>query len=229
MYNQHMSKLTRRSFVSIVSVATVIPLSPLVMQQQPPRCMRIPTSAPYRFFDFAEAQFTEAACERLIPENSKGPGAGGAGIAHYIDQHLISPWGAGTMPFRQAAWQQGTTPYIPAPFTPATFFRRALAAINLLLGERHDAFASLSPHSQDQFLRQLESGLIDLREVPADVFFDVLLRMTVEGFLSDPRYAPTRDRIGWRLRGFPGAHATISAQTQELPHSKDQHAIANAN
>jgi gluconate 2-dehydrogenase gamma chain len=170
-------------------------------------------TAPYRFFDFAEARFTEAACERLIPANSRGPGAGGAGIAHYIDRHLSSPWGSGTIAFREADWQPGTTQYIPRPFTPATLFRRAFAAIDLILNAHAGPFERLSPQSQDQFLRHLESGRIDLRGAPADVFFDMLLRMTVEGFFSDPRYGTTRDRIGWRLRGFPGAHAVKSAST----------------
>jgi gluconate 2-dehydrogenase gamma chain len=39
------------------------------------------------------------------------------------------------------------------------------------------------------------------------VFFDMLLKMTVEGFFSDPVYGGNRDMAAWRMIGFPGAYA----------------------
>jgi gluconate 2-dehydrogenase gamma chain len=226
MYNSAMIKLTRRSFVSTLSAATVVPLSTLTARPRQPRYAHEPTAIAYRFFAPAEARFVEAACERLIPENSSGAGAGGAGVAHYLDQQLNSPWGLGKTPFRESAWQPGTALCIPPPFTPATLFRRALHAIMSSLDQRAAPFASLSADSQDQFLKHLESGGIDLRGAPPDVFFDMLLRMTVEGFFTDPHHGPTRDRIPWRVRGFPGAYAATSAQLQRQPDSKDHHAVA---
>ena len=47
---------------------------------------------------------------------------------------------------------------------------------------------------QDAYLKSLESGGHDLDGVPSSVFFDMLLKMTVEGFFSDPVYGGNRDR-----------------------------------
>jgi gluconate 2-dehydrogenase gamma chain len=39
--------------------------------------------------------------------------------------------------------------------------------------------------------------------------------MTVEGFFSNPLYGASRDRIGWRIAGFPGAYAEHSAAERQ--------------
>ena len=59
----------------------------------------------------------------------------------------------------------------------------------------------------DAFLKSLEAGAIDLGGVPSAIFFDMLLRMTVEGFFSDPVYGGNRNMAAWRMIGFPGAYA----------------------
>jgi len=39
------------------------------------------------------------------------------------------------------------------------------------------------------------------------MFFDLLLRNTEEGFFADPMYGGNRDKVGWKLIGFPGVAA----------------------
>jgi gluconate 2-dehydrogenase gamma chain len=39
------------------------------------------------------------------------------------------------------------------------------------------------------------------------VFFDTLLKMSIEGFFCDPVYGGNRDMAAWRMIGFPGAYA----------------------
>jgi gluconate 2-dehydrogenase gamma chain len=36
------------------------------------------------------------------------------------------------------------------------------------------------------------------------LFFDLLWRNTEEGFFADPLYGGNKDKIGWKLIGFPG-------------------------
>ena len=48
------------------------------------------------------------------------------------------------------------------------------------------------------------------RPAEAAAFFDMVLKMTVEGFFRHPLYGPRRDRLGWRMAGFPGAHAAVA-------------------
>jgi hypothetical protein len=47
--------------------------------------------------------------------------------------------------------------------------------------------------------------------VPSAIFFRLLLTMTVEGFFSNPHHEVSRDRVNWRMPGFPGAHAITSS------------------
>ncbi len=72
-------------------------------------------------------------------------------------------------------------------------------------------FAHQPAPVQDAYLRLLETGAVDLDGVPSAAFFDMLLKMTVEGFFSNPLHSAGRDRIGWRMAGFPGAYAARSA------------------
>jgi gluconate 2-dehydrogenase gamma chain len=167
-------------------------------------------SGAYRFFDCAEAQFIEAACERLIPADASGAGALGAGVPGYLDEHLSGSWGAGERLYRDGAWQAGSPLRLRLSMTPAALFRTALAAINRDLARHGTVFSRLSEAAQDRFLAALESDQVQLDGVPASGFFAALLGMTVEGYFSNPLHGMTRDRIAWRIHGFPGAHGTAS-------------------
>ena len=81
------------------------------------------------------------------------------------------------------------------PFTPAELFRTALGAINTDLGKQGPAFGELAADPQDNYLKSLEKDNHDLDGVPSGVFFDMLLKMTIEGFFSDPVYGGNRDMV----------------------------------
>jgi gluconate 2-dehydrogenase gamma chain len=211
-----MEKVTRRLFVSGVGAATVVPatalLSPTV-RAAPPQApakhthLTEPAKTSYLFFDSEEALFIEAACERLIPADESGPGALGAGVPIYLDKQLGGAWGAGERLYRSGPWQSGTpTQGYQLPFSPAELFHASLRAISRDLG-RATPFHEMSAEAQDVYLKSLESGAHDLDGVPSGVFFDMLLKMTVEGFFSDPVYGGNRDMVAWRMIGFPGAYA----------------------
>lgn len=210
-----MDKVTRRSFVTTVGAATVAPaaaLMPLAVQAAPAqtKAPRSPEPAPitYLFFNAAEVLFIEAACERLIPADESGPGALGAGVPNYLDKQLGGAWGAGERLYRSGPWQLGTpTQGYQLPFTPAELFHASLRAINHDLEAHGTPFHEMSGDAQDAYLKSLESGAHDLDGVPSAIFFDIFLKMTVEGFFSDPVYGGNRDMVAWRMIGFPGAYA----------------------
>jgi gluconate 2-dehydrogenase gamma chain len=164
----------------------------------------------YMFFDAAEARFIEPACERLIPADGSLPGALDAGVPHYLDRQLSGPWGEGRRCYRAGPWQPGTTAGTPSPLQPAALFRRSLRAIHDELNLRGTTFDALPPAAQHAFLATLQSGDANLDGVPAARFFDLLLKMTVEGFFTHPLHGMTRDRVPWRLLGFAGAYAARS-------------------
>jgi len=209
-----MEKVTRRSFVTTVGAATVVPASALLSSTAhaaapaPAKKSSIePAKTAYLFFDSEEALFIEAACDRLIPPDESGPGALGAGVPNYLDKQLGGAWGAGERLYRSGPWQSGTPSQgYQLPFSPAELFHTSLRAISRDLG-RGTPFHEMSAEAQDTYLKSLESGAHDLDGVPSGVFFDMLLKMTVEGFFSDPVYGGNRDMVAWRMIGFPGAYA----------------------
>jgi gluconate 2-dehydrogenase gamma chain len=209
-----MDKVTRRSFVAAVA-ATAVPSTALLSPIAPPALRpgktpvtAEPTPTTYLFFNAAEVLFIEAACERLIPADETGPGALGAGVPNFLDKQLGGAWGAGERLYRSGPWQSGTPAQgYQLPFTPAELFRTALQAVNRDLAATGALFNALSGESQDEYLKSLESGGRDLDGVPSAVFFDMLLKMSVEGFFSDPVYGGNRNMAAWRMIGFPGAYA----------------------
>jgi gluconate 2-dehydrogenase gamma chain len=208
-----MNKVTRRSFVSTVGAATVVPAAALLSTTSQAAAPGAPKAAQpaktvYLFFNAAEASFIEPACERLIPADESGPGALAAGVPNYLDRQLGGAWGAGERLYRSGPWQKGTASQgYQLPFTPAELFRVSLRAIERNLGADGKSFANMPAGAQDDYLRSLEASALDLDGVPSAVFFDTLLKLSIEGFFSDPVYGGNRNMVAWRMIGFPGAYA----------------------
>jgi len=216
-------RVTRRSFVTGVGAASVLPAATLLtsaqaaepVKQNSPDASGIATPdvsaadrPTYLFFNAAEVLFIEAACERLIPADENGPGALGAGVPNYLDKQLGGAWGAGERLYRSGPWVLGTaTQGYQLPFTPAELFRTCLRAIDHEMTAKNAAFHEMSGDQQDVYLKSLESGAHELDGVPSDIFFDMLLKMSIEGFFADPAYGGNKDMVAWRMIGFPGAYA----------------------
>jgi gluconate 2-dehydrogenase gamma chain len=163
---------------------------------------------PWMFFSADEASFVEAAVDRLIPADERGPGGKDAGCAVFIDRQLAGPYGRGDglymkPPFMPGAATQG----YQMPDTPAAQYRGGLKALGECVKNAFNgkSFSQLSPRDQDEVLAGIESGLIVLKDVDGAQFFALLLENTMEGFFADPIYGGNRDMAGWKLIGFPGA------------------------
>ncbi|MFN4281384.1 MAG: gluconate 2-dehydrogenase subunit 3 family protein [Alphaproteobacteria bacterium] len=167
-----------------------------------------PTVGDARFFTPEEAAAVDAMTARLIPADALGPGAREAGVTGFIDRQLAGFYGRGQRwymrgPFRDGTAEQGYQSSLP----PAQLYRRALAALDRHCRERHggEPFANLAESVQDELLKALEDGELDLGQVSGKTFFTLLLDNAIEGFFGDPIYGGNRDMVGWRLVGFPGA------------------------
>jgi gluconate 2-dehydrogenase gamma chain len=210
-----MAGLDRRSFLRSVGAASLasasaIPASALAQTTAAPD--RVPSSQRqeplYLFFNAEEAAFIEAACERLIPPDETGPGALEAWVPNYLDKQLGGAWGSGERLYRSGPWQPGTPSQgYQLPLTPAELFRTAIRAINGELARRNTSFKELPEPDQDAYLRSLEHGGEDLDGVPSQIFFQMLLQMSVEGYFADPVYGGNKDMLAWKMIGFPGAYA----------------------
>jgi len=172
------------------------------------------TGSGYVFFQPAEVAFIEAAVARLIPNDPVGPGAVEAGVPFFLDRQLAGPFGRGDHFYLGGPWKKGVPEQgYQLRFNPAQLYRAAIAAIDKYVAAHSGApaFSHLGTADQDQLLKGLEAGAIQLEDgVEAKPFFAMLLQNTKEGYFSDPIYGGNRDMAAWKMIGFPGAHYDYS-------------------
>ena len=169
----------------------------------------VPVEAgPFAFFTPEETAFIDAALDRLIPEDSHGPGARALGGTVFLDRQLAGSYGEAQRWYMQGPWQQGTpTQGYQLRLTPAQLYRAGIKAVDdhcraQLGGKR---FSELPPDQQDAVLSGMEAGKLDLPGVDAKIFFDQLLQNSIESFFSDPIYGGNKDMAAWKMIGFGGA------------------------
>jgi gluconate 2-dehydrogenase gamma chain len=162
--------------------------------------------AAYVYLLEPEVRFLEAAVEHLIPTDELGPGARDAGVVVYIDRQLAGSWGVHGRMYRGGPWMEGTPQQgYQSRFTPQEVYRIAIREIDQYCRTAFGRpFAQLASDAQLRLLEQLEKDEIALPSLSSKFFFDMLLRSTDEGYFADPLYGGNRDKVGWKLLGFPG-------------------------
>jgi gluconate 2-dehydrogenase gamma chain len=169
---------------------------------------RVDASSQYRFFTAEEAAFIDAATERLIPQDELGPGANALGVTLFIDHQLAGAFGRAERWYMQGPWSKGeSTQGFQSRMSPAALYRTAIQSIEKHVGAEQASkrFSQLTAEQQDDLLKSLEAGKIELDNVDAKTFFKVLLQNTKEGAFADPMYGGNKDMAGWKMLGFPGA------------------------
>jgi len=222
-------QVSRKNFVAIIGTATAAvavptaanaaalpvpaPIAPMEMAANTPQPggMAPLGNEPeaYIYFTEPEATFIEAAVERLIPTDAHGPGARSAGVAFFIDQQLVGAFGTAAKMYRSGPWGPSTPMQgYQLRQTPAEVYRQGIAATEAYCNKTYQMnFNQLSAAQQDDVLKGLDGGTIKFDVVPAKAFFEMLLQNTVEGWFGDPLYGGNRDKVGWKLVGFPGVAA----------------------
>jgi gluconate 2-dehydrogenase gamma chain len=217
-----MSEVSRKNFVAILGTASAAAAVPQVASAAAmPMDMAANTAQPggsaplgnepeaYSYFTEPEATFLEAAVERLIPTDEHGPGARSAGVAFFIDQQMVGAFGTAGKNYTQGPWGPGNgNQGYQLRQSPAELYRQGIAACEKYCNAMYQSnFAALTPAQQDTVLKGLDGGTITFDNPPAKIFFEMLLANTIEGFFGDPLYGGNRDKVGWKLVGFPGVAA----------------------
>lgn len=127
-------------------------------------------------FSFDEKKTLSAMVERLLP------GAVAAGVPDYIDYWLSQ------RPFRSVR------NYVA---------HGAMQLSRLSKREFSKSFADCSAQQQDTLLGRFAEGRIRIGKFTGQIFFQQMMELTLEGFLSDPKYGGNKDRVGWRFIGIP--------------------------
>lgn len=121
-----------------------------------------------------------AICERLLPSDDLGPGAREAGIATYLPKVLADP----RMRAIKSMTQRG-----------AVWVARAAKK------EHGKWFVELSDEQKDAFINRLVKGEVKPKGFTPVAFVRILLALTLEAFLGDPRHGGNKDQVGWKFVG----------------------------
>jgi gluconate 2-dehydrogenase gamma chain len=160
----------------------------------------------------AEAAFFAAAVDTMIPADELTPSGSDCGIVTFIDRQLASAWGGGAKMYRSGPFRKAAPEYgYQLPLTPRQFFAAGVVATNAWTRKLHGKeFDRLSAKEREDALKALEQGKAELGELDGKQFFEALLQITMEGFFSDPIYGGNRNKVAWKMVGFPGLPATYA-------------------
>jgi gluconate 2-dehydrogenase gamma chain len=191
---------------------------PVVAQQPAPAAAPAATAAPPDTEPFVtltalEAAFITAAVDTLIPADELSPSGSDCGVAIFIDRQLGSAWGGGAKMYRTGPFMKGKPEQgYQLPLTPREFFAAGITAANAWSRKTFGGkeFDRLAPADRVTALKAMEDGKAEFENFNARAFFAQLHAITMAGFFSDPIYGGNRDKIGWKVLGFPGLPATYS-------------------
>jgi len=159
-----------------------------------------------------EYAFVEAAVDTLIPADDLSPSGAACGVAVFIDRQLAGAFGSGARLYRSGPFLQGKPEHgYQLALTPRELFGSTIVLVNTRTQREHGrSFDVLSEAERSAVLSALESGASAL---PAgQIFFELLLTLTMEGFFADPMYGGNRDKAAWKMVGYPGLPATYQGE-----------------
>jgi len=176
--------LTRRALIQHLTFlgGGVILLAGTSCKQEPAQAS--PRKAPgaiftrHRTFTNDEYDSMAAACDRILPRD-QDPGALDANVPEYVDRMLTSP---------DLAQQRD-------------LFVRGIQALDRRARSANAGlpFSKIPVEAQDALLKDYKESRPDTGEAH---FYELLVVLTLEGFLGDPSYGGNKDRVGWALVGF---------------------------
>ena len=158
-----------------------------------------------------EAAFIQAAVDTLIPADELTPSGSDVGLAVFIDRQLAGAFGNGARLYRQGPFLPGKPEHgYQLALTPREFFRAGIEATNEWTRKTYDGkdFDRLNEEQRVEAMKALEEGKPEFAGFRSAMFFDQLLQLTMEGFFADPIYGGNRDKVAWKMIGFPGLPAS---------------------
>jgi gluconate 2-dehydrogenase gamma chain len=211
--------IARRNFLlgaSTAVAAGLAPTAPAQAQQPAVAAAAVPAAGSepttYLTLTQAEAAFFAAAVDTMIPADELTPSGSDCGIVTFIDRQLASAWGGGAKMYRSGPFRKAKPEYgYQLPLTPRQFFAAGILATNAWTHKVYGKdFDRLAAKEREDALKALEQARAELDDFDAKPFFEALLAITMEGFFADPIYGGNRDKVAWKMIGFPGLPAVYS-------------------
>ncbi len=171
-----------------------------------------PADTVYLSFGPEEADCVEAMVEHMCPRDELTPGGVDCGLAVFIDRELAGAYGHGDRlylrgPFRPGLPEDG----YQLSMTPAQYFKSGCRALDQNCQRRLGAvFARLDANAKESCLLEISTNRWDeTGEFSLGAWFNELFYpLFTQACFSDPVYGGNRDKVFWRLLGYPGLPAT---------------------
>jgi len=211
----------RRSFLKGAGVAATAALAgnlPRAAEAQTAPQSNPAATEPLLTLTADEAAFFAAAYDTIIPADRLSPSGSDCGCVTYIDRQLAGAWGNGAKLYRNG-------PFLPAkphhgyqlPLTPREYFAAGIKAANVWTTKTYGkSFDRLTAQDRIAALTAMEKGIAAFDGFEAQTFFEALLQSAMEGFFADPMYGGNRNKVSWRMVGYPGLPATWGAKAEAL-------------
>ena len=164
-----------------------------------------------------EADFLSAAYDAIIPADALSPSGTDCGCVTYIDRQLAGAWGNGARMYRNGPFFQGKPEYgYQLPLTPREFFTAGITAANAWSTKTYGkTFDRLSPTDRAAALTAMEQGKAEFASFDSKLFFETVLQSAMEGFFADPMYGGNKNKVSWKMVGYPGLPATWASKAEE--------------
>jgi gluconate 2-dehydrogenase gamma chain len=176
-----------------------------------------PAPEPRLTLTATEADFLSAVYDTIIPADALSPSGTDCGCVAYIDRQLAGAWGNGARMYRNGPFFQGKTEYgYQLPLTPREFFAAGIQAANAWSTKTYGkTFDRLSATDRAAALTAMEQGKAEFTGFDSKQFFEALLQSAMEGFFADPMYGGNRNKVSWKMVGYPGLPATWASKAEE--------------
>ena len=221
-------KVGRRAFIggaglagAAVAAGALSPVDPALAQTGTPPAAGGATSANagYTYFKPHEAVFIEAVVDHMVPKDELTGSGTEIGLATFVDRALAGGWGKGDRLYMQGPWLPGTPNQgYQLPLTPSELYRAAILGCDAHCRKTYAKdFAGCSAEQKEAFLKDLQAGKVELGGgLPARVFFAMLYENVMEGLFGDPVYGGNKDKVGWKMIGFPGVIANNAENVKKF-------------
>jgi gluconate 2-dehydrogenase gamma chain len=172
---------------------------------------RAESETSYESFSADEAAFVEAMVNVMCPADELTPNGVQCGLALFMDRQMAGGFGKGERLYSHGPWRKGDRQQgYQSPMTPEQFFKQGIAAADREARRSHGhGFAELPPADANRFLENISRG----EGAPAALtswFNDLVYPLFVQACFADPLYRGNRDKVFWKLIGYPGLPATYS-------------------
>lgn len=168
----------------------------------------------YAFLTPEEAAFVETLVDHMVPADQHTPKGTDVGIHTYIDRALAGGWGKGDKLYMQGPWADGVPEQgYQLPLLPADLYRFGIANTNAHCVKAYGKpFDQITSAQREEVVKGLDSGKLTFESgLSSRVFFGVVYQTVMEGLFADPIYGGNKDKVGWKMLGFPGV-VQVNAQ-----------------